>query len=659
MSVEKPEELVSRPEGLTHEIEDGVAVIPLAGSAHLAVSLERVGKGKAARYIADLALVEGDKVVSRMEIPAGKLDLYTRPKYDMFRTALRKRLPVIDKKRLKLGELFSYLDVEVVPRLIELYREKVRRKREERRRRLEEYREQHWDELRPIYEDPVSHILEVVDFHHIGDDKAKRQAIPVIASRFLPPEWRLHMVLQGPPSVGKNNLVKAFLKVTPEKWWVVVTRMTRAALDYLPDNIDRQILYIQEYEGLRSASYSVRITLSEGYMSILYVKRNEKTGELETVEKKLVGTPVFLTTTTAVTIDEDMENRTFYVTPDTSEQQTRRILEHLARLVSDPEYIKRGKEIEAKARLLRFFFRDLRPVKVIIPRDYVKELMEALPTDSVRVRRDFKKLLAAVMAMAALHQHSREKVEIDGEEYVVAAREDLEYVKRWMLGDISLQARGFKEVDFKALECMEKLGLGMDSEKPATASDKALQACTGSSARHLRRVLNHLVDLGILAKDEKGRPHKYLIIPEAYAEVREILSQIGEAGGGQGSDMAQGNIGQTSDKLHGRSMSDHGGTGTETGVETSDTQCCEMRERIFSEEKDARRERGVSPRDAYLALLKTYGETCRPLPELVDALASTLHLSREQAADLIKMLVENGVVEERLTGEGVPSICLA
>ncbi len=644
MSVEKPEEIAAKPEGLTHDIEEGVAVLPLAEAAHLTVTLERVGKGKNAKYIAKLVLIDKGEEVSKAEIPAHKLYIYTRPKYDMFRRALKERLPTVNGRRLKLADVFNYLDTRVIPELVEIYEEMRRKRLEEKRRKLQELMEQYKEELEPIIRDPVTHILEVVDFYHVGDNAAKRQAVPVIASRFLPKDWRLHMVVQGPSSAGKNNLVKAFLKVTPKKWWIIVTRLTAKALDYLPDKIDRQILYIQEYEGARGASYSVRITLSEGYLSVLYVRRNEKTGELETAEKRLEGTPVFITTTTAVEIDEDMENRTFYATIDISEEQTKRILEHEAKLASDPAYIRREAEIKRKAKFIRLFFKTLRPVRVIIPPEYTEELMKELPTDSVRVRRDYKKLLAAIMAMAALHQHTREKTEIEGKEFIIAAREDVEYVKRWFLQNIKRQVREIKAVDERVIRCIIDEGI-----VEITATNTKLKKCSNLSYRHLKRVLDHLADIGLLTKNEKVRPHKYELNQDA-AEEYGFLRKDEESDDGK--PRRQPKLSEYVSKSHSTDMSDpwQKNLGTDSKYERSDT---------LTHAKRERKNEPLTPRDVYNKLYETHGNTCVPLNIVLEELQDWYGLDQEDADRLLKQLAEGELVEfKQVEGEEVPSLCI-
>jgi hypothetical protein len=227
--------------------------------------------------------------------------------------------------------------------------------------------------------------------------------------------------------------------------------------------------------------------LSEGKLTVLYVKRNEKTGEFEAVKKEVVGTPVLITTTTAVSIDEDMENRTFYVSIDTSDEQTRRIIEYEKKRASDPNFIALLKEKKEKAKLIKLFFKTLQKYPVYIPEELLDDLSGELPL-TIRARRDFNKLISTIMAVAVLHQHDREKIEINGEKYIVATKEDVDFVKKWFLHDLKLQTIDVKPAYIKLYECVMN-----QIEKKGTSvfhySDKDIVNCMNLSTKQIKEYL--------------------------------------------------------------------------------------------------------------------------------------------------------------------------
>ena len=454
-----------------------------------------------------LTLTDKAGVIDGAEIPYDRLDKLKQPRFDPFRGSLKHALP----KGVSITDLQSFIKVRVIPLLVDKYRKYLEKRRLEREAKIREILAKYGDRIEEISKDPVKHILEVANYYHIGDYDAKIQLIGCIASRLLPREKRLSAILQGPSSAGKNNLVKAFMRMTPKKWWTVLTRLTSRALDYMPKSLGRQILYIMEYEGLKEAAYSARITISEGELIVSYVRRNPKTGELETVNKRIRGTPVLITTTTSINVDPDMETRTMYINIDISEEQTRKIIDHVIDLESNPEAKKKLHEIKEKARLLRIWFRLLRKYDVIIPPDIANEVKQEflkLPP-SIRARRDIKKLLYFIEAFTVLHQHTREKKVIDGQEYLVADTHDWELVKEHVLPYIMKQTHGLTELHDKILSLIEK-------KKTITVKELAKELKI--SPDYARKLLNKLAESGFIEVNTVSRPYKYYIPRETEEE---------------------------------------------------------------------------------------------------------------------------------------------
>ncbi len=450
-----------------------------------------------------LTLTSENEVVDGAEIPYDRLDKLKQPRYDTFRVALRKALP----KGISIAEIQSFIKTKILPILTEKYRKYLEAKRREREEKLKRLLRKYKTVFKEIDRNPVKHVLEVVDFHHIGDKDAKIEILGCLVSIHLPREKRLSAVVQGPSAAGKNNLVKAFMRVTPKKWWLVITRLTSRALDYMPKSIGRQILYIMEYEGLKEAAYSARITISEGELIISYVRKNPKTGEMETVNKKVIGTPVLITTTTSISIDPDMETRTIYVNIDTSEEQTKRIIEHVAEMESNVELRKKQLEVKEKAKILRYWFKTLRKYDVIVPPEIVEEVKKEftkLPV-TIRARRDFKKILYFIEAFTILHQHIRERVNIDGREYLVASKDDWEIVKKHILPHLLKQTRGLTELHDKILKILQR-------RREITVKDLAKELRVSSD--YARKLLNNLAEKGLIGVNTSARPYKYFYLDE-------------------------------------------------------------------------------------------------------------------------------------------------
>jgi len=497
-------EMMSFEMVVLEDAESPSVVIKLGEGHTLTAELFRE-RGVKRLFLRLAVLDPSNEVLDTAEIPADRVDKLKQPRFDSFRAILKKALPA----NTTITDLQSFLKTRVVPRLLELWRAYVARKREERRKRLEKLIERYSDEIEKIKQDPVGYALKTLNYLHIDDEEAKRALLLVIASRFLPREYRLSAVIQGPSSAGKNHLVNSIRKLTPRKWWFPVTRLTTRAIDYLPKSLGRQVLYIQEYEGLKEAAYSVRITVSEGELIIAYVARDPKTGELKTVQKKILGTPIIITTTTKIELDEDMENRTMFIYIDTSEEQTKKIIEYHKRLASDVEF-KQFIEQKVKRRCMayRIFLKTLQKLDVIIPRELLEEFERDMPL-TIRTRRDYPRLISFIKAHAVLNQHRRKIIEVDGKRYVVADMEDVEFVKRHIYPRLRDLMIGLKQVHKEVYQAVKAL---VEDEGKAWVTVREVQRMLkGYSYRWVKQAMDDLVEKGLLSVDTSTKPYRYTL----------------------------------------------------------------------------------------------------------------------------------------------------
>jgi hypothetical protein len=128
---------------------------------------------------------------------------------------------------------------------------------------------------------------------------------------------------------------------------------------------------------------------------------------------------IFLTTT-AIDIDEELQNRCLTLTVDESREQTERIhtLQRQARTLEGLRCKKRRQKL---LRLLRNAQRLLEPVEVVNP--WADQL--TFTSERTRARRDHEKYLTLIDAIALLHQHQRTRgqmAEISGRRAEVGGR---------------------------------------------------------------------------------------------------------------------------------------------------------------------------------------------------------------------------------------------
>jgi len=207
---------------------------------------------------------------------------------------------------------------------------------------------------------------------------------------------------------------------------------------------------------------------------------------------------IFLTTT-AIDLDEELQNRCLTLAVDESAEQTQRIhrLQRERRTLAG--LIAKAKRQEVLKKL-RNAQRLLSPVDVLNP--YAPSLTFA--TARTRNRRDHEKYLTLIDAIALLHQHQRETRTLPGGQRFIEVT----------LDDIALANQLAPEVLGRSLdelppqtrrllgyirELVKKKGQAEGAKAAATFSRKELRETCGWSLTQVRVHLERLVELECLA----------------------------------------------------------------------------------------------------------------------------------------------------------------
>lgn len=237
----------------------------------------------------------------------------------------------------------------------------------------------------------------------------------------------LAVLIQSTSAAGKSALMDAVLDFVPEEERVQYAAMTGQALFYLGETaVKHKVLAIAEEEGAREASYALKLLQSQGDLSIASTGKDPVTGKLITQDYRVEGPVALAMTTTAIDLDEELKNRCLVLAVNETRAQTaaihkrQRYEETLDGLLSN----------ETRAAIIRRHQnaqRMLKPLKVVNP--YAEQL--TFMADKTRARRDHRKYLALIRAIALLHQHQRDvnsAVTSEGEivEYVEATLADIE-----------------------------------------------------------------------------------------------------------------------------------------------------------------------------------------------------------------------------------------
>lgn len=236
----------------------------------------------------------------------------------------------------------------------------------------------------------------------------------------------LAVLVQSTSAAGKSALMDAVLDFVPDEERVQYAAMTGQALFYLGETaVKHKVLAIAEEEGAREASYALKLLQSQGDLSIASTGKDPVTGKLITQDYRVEGPVALMMTTTAIDLDEELKNRCLVLSVNETRAQTAAIhrrqrfeetLEGLLASENRATIIARHQNAQ----------RLLRPLRVVNP--YAERL--TFLDDKTQHRRDHKKYLALIRAIALLHQHQRpvkSAATPDGEavEYIEATLDDI------------------------------------------------------------------------------------------------------------------------------------------------------------------------------------------------------------------------------------------
>ena len=240
----------------------------------------------------------------------------------------------------------------------------------------------------------------------------------------------LSVLIQSRSAAGKSTLQDAILSLVPEEDFVKYTRITDQALFYKEEeSLIHKILAIEEEEGMGGAAYSIRNIQSSKKITVAATGKDPGTGKMKTEEYTVRGPVAVMITTTAAELEGETASRFLFLTIDESSKMT----EAIHRMQREEETLGGLIRKRKQAGIIRKHHngqRLLRPLAVINP--FTKYL--SYPNQSLRTRRDHKKYLGLIRAIAFLFQYQREikQLDVDGEslEYIEVTLDDIDRANR-------------------------------------------------------------------------------------------------------------------------------------------------------------------------------------------------------------------------------------
>jgi len=405
-------------------------------------------------------------------------------------------------------------------------------------RLLEEHQEQHLREtLTPkpsavtltaeereaalvLLEDPQLLDRILLDFDRcglVGEETNKLVGYLALVSRKL--DEPLAILLQSSSAAGKSALMEALLAFVPEEERVQYSAMTGQALFYMgAKDLRHKVLAIVEDEGAARAAYALKLLQSEGVLTIASTGKDPQTGKLITHEYTVEGPVMPLLTSTALELDEELQNRCLVLTVNEDREQTRAIhrrqreaqtLEGLLARRDRTEFLQVHKNAQ----------RLLRPLWVVNP--YARAL--TFPDTCPRLRRDHAKYLTLIKSVALLHQYQRPVKTKDHrgrmEEYIEVTHEDLAIATRLAhevlgrsLDELAPQTRRLLlRTEEMVREACARAGCARADSR---FTRKDVRRFTGWSDTQLRLHLQRLVDLEYLLvhRGKRGESFVYELL---------------------------------------------------------------------------------------------------------------------------------------------------
>lgn len=339
----------------------------------------------------------------------------------------------------------------------------------------------------------------------------------------------LSLMIQSRSAAGKSTLQHAVLSLTPPEDQVHYTRLTSQSLFYQGEtSLAHKVLALEEAEGLGEAAYSLRALQSAKRITVATTVKDPVSGKMKTESYVVQGPVAVLLTTTSASLDEETASRFLTLTIDESSAMTETILAAQRKRDTLAGYLDElaKEEVIAKHHAAQ---RLLEPLVVVNP--YAEYL--SFPAHSLRARRDHKKYLMLIKAVAFLHQKQRKVKESarGGQtfKYIEVCREDIalanELAKRILshsLDELTAQARTLLGLvhGFVALQCIARNVT--PSQFSFTRRD--IRQSTGWSDWQIRTHLKELEDLEYLRARSGawGREYTYELLGEISGDHTEI-----------------------------------------------------------------------------------------------------------------------------------------
>jgi len=262
------------------------------------------------------------------------------------------------------------------------------------------------------------------DLGVVGEYRARRLLYLATVARLL--DDPVSVFLKGPSSSGKSYVMANVIKLLPESAYIDYSSISPRYLAYCQDDLRHRIVVLYEAGGLAAGdgAYLMRSLLSEHRVRLGSVAKNGS-GAQKAFSVDREGPTALFTTTCLPGLDEELETRALTETTTDNHEQSRAVLIRTADKWNG--LVPRVVDLEP-FHALQEWLAAAGERRVLIP--FAADLADRIPCRSMRVRRDFGKLMSLLAASAILHQEQRERA-ADGQ--IVATLDDYRIARELMV----------------------------------------------------------------------------------------------------------------------------------------------------------------------------------------------------------------------------------
>jgi hypothetical protein len=310
----------------------------------------------------------------------------------------------------------------------------------------------------------------------------------------------VNVEVNSPSGTGKTHVVVGTLSLEDSSSYYELTAGSERALIYLDAPLNNRTVYIQEPEGLAEGvgAAVLKSLVWEGRVKYDTVVKEDGGMVGRHIEKE---GPTGLIICSTKTLEEQITNRLLRVEVDSSEEQTRRILESIAKSAAGTRSSVDNAGWHAMSILLGT------PIEVIVL--FAEYLANLVSVTALRIRRDFTHLLTLIAACAVEHNFQRTSNE-KGQIMATVA----DYAMVYSLVDETFraaQAEGILPADRTMVEAVIELTKST-KEKPGETpiTQAVLRSYLKLNKSSTSYRVNRLLKLGYLINLNSGKGHMQL-----------------------------------------------------------------------------------------------------------------------------------------------------